>query len=434
MLELLFTRPDLAVSETEYRRLLGYPRRHEPGERPRELAAWARAWYARHGTPWIYLRESKLGLGAGAVELDGVPLRSPPLRQLLERGGAERVILLAVSAGAACEARARDLWSESKPDEYFFLETYGSAVVEHLVATSSGRICAHADATRLRALPPYSPGYTGWDVADQTVLFEVIRRGQTRPFPEPLEVLPSGMPNPKKSQLAVIGLTRQPAAHGASTVPCVGCSFAPCRYRRAPYREEELAPAPSAGTAAPDAADHREAGPGAPPALGRPPRYAINLRALQKWSRERVRLEPREDGTVRAIFRYDGTTCSNLGRPLAFEYHVSLGPAEAGRVITGASCQPAPGDEGHRFMCEFLRDPASLMAAIAAEAPLVGQPLEAVLAWRRPSAAAGCYCESDSRAHKWGIALETIHFALAQGAGATTRTSPPVFPTASHPC
>jgi hypothetical protein len=27
---------------------------------------------------------------------------------------------------------------------------------------------------------------------------------------------------------------------------------------------------------------------------------------------------------------------------------------------------------------------------------------------------AGCYCEPDSRQHKWGLVLETIHYALAR--------------------
>jgi hypothetical protein len=28
--------------------------------------------------------------------------------------------------------------------------------------------------------------------------------------------------------------------------------------------------------------------------------------------------------------------------------------------------------------------------------------------------AAGCYCESTSRDHKWGLVFETIHYALVQ--------------------
>jgi hypothetical protein len=75
---------------------------------------------------------------------------------------------------------------------------------------------------------------------------------------------------------------------------------------------------------------------------------------------------------------------------------------------------PAPGDQGHRFMCRYLTQGDGLMAAISAEQPLIGRPLADVLSWQRPSSAAGCYCEADARQHKWGLVLETIHYALSR--------------------
>ena len=56
-----------------------------------------------------------------------------------------------------------------------------------------------------------------------------------------------------------------------------------------------------------------------------------------------------------------------------------------------------------------------LMASIATrDSRLRGQPLDDVLRWSRPPVPAGCYCEADSRQHKWGLVLETIHYALAR--------------------
>jgi len=37
-----------------------------------------------------------------------------------------------------------------------------------------------------------------------------------------------------------------------------------------------------------------------------------------------------------------------------------------------------------------------------------------VIRWTRPSSPAGCYCEAESRQHKWGLVLETIHYALSR--------------------
>jgi len=238
MFEALDLRPDCRVDDAAYRRLLGYPPGHELAERARELAAGARRWFAEHARPWVYLREVAVETGGGALRLDGAAFDSPPLRELLARAGASRAALVAASAGGACETHARRLWEEGKPDEYFFLEVLGSAVVEHLVAGASGHVCDLAARDGLIAVPHYSPGYAGWNVADQHRLWALIAGDGAAPGPEPLEVLPSGMLRPKKSQLAVLGLTARTAAALAAPrlVPCQLCGFAPCQYRRAAYR------------------------------------------------------------------------------------------------------------------------------------------------------------------------------------------------------
>ena len=239
-LELLDASPAVNVAEAEYRRLLGYPPHHAPGERADELAAWARRWYAEHGRPWVYVREAELQLTPHGLRLDGMEFPSIPLHEHLQQAGASRVLLMAVSAGPGCEDHARQLWSEAKPDEYFFLEIFGSAVVEHLVATTNGRLCDLAERDGLMAAPHYSPGYTGWDVADQNKLFALIARGLTQPLPEPLEVLSSGMLRPKKSLLAVVGLVERTGGSVRRT-PCASCAFSPCQYRRSPYRHAPAA-------------------------------------------------------------------------------------------------------------------------------------------------------------------------------------------------
>jgi hypothetical protein len=123
-------------------------------------------------------------------------------------------------------------------------------------------------------------------------------------------------------------------------------------------------------------------------------------------------MEP--DGSVDAVFRYDGTTCTNMGRPLTFLYRVKLGPRAEGYPIGEQECLPAAGDDGYTHMCRFVEDADALMGAIEREKPLRGERLDAVLEWKRMSTGAGCYCEASSRDHKWGIVLETIHYALAQ--------------------
>lgn len=405
MIEIQDTSPAVTVQPEEYIRLLGYPRGWTLEGRAQELADWARDWYARHGRPWMYARGAAgIRIRGGAVFIDGAPFTSSRLVTTLAEAGADRAFVAAVSAGPELEEEAQARWRDGKPDEYFFLEVYGSAVVEHLVTMTGARLCAWADAELAAVLPHYSPGYPEWTIEEQASLLDVIRA--RCPAAVPLEVLDSGMLRPKKSLLAVFGVTRHVDRVRPLTElsPCENCSFVPCQYRRAPYRRSR----PAATSEMPGAAG-RDVDP-----LSGDAHYSVSLKALQRWSRERLTLETRHDGSVAAVFRYEGTTCTNMGRPLQFHYHVTLGRREDGYPILEQSCGPAPGDHGHLAMCRYISDREALLTAIAIEGPLHGRPLDDVVRWRRPSSPAGCYCEPDSRLHKWGLVLETIHYALAR--------------------
>jgi hypothetical protein len=407
VIEISDAAPAIDVQQAEFTRLLGYPRGWVLSGRANELAAWAREWYARHGRPWVYAREARaLHVNDAAIEIEGVAFSSARLRNTLQAAGAHGAILVAASAGQELENEAQARWRDEKPDEYFFLEVYGSAVVEHLVTMTGARLCAHADADGVAVLPHYSPGYPEWTIREQPDLLALVRHG--KPDAVPLEVLDSGMLRPKKSLLAVFGLTRhtERVRPLSGLSPCENCSFVPCQYRRSAYRR----------TPRPADPDLREMS-GAPAADDLPlalnATYSVGVKALARWSTERLSIAVRDDGSIDALFRYDGTTCMNMGRPLRFHYHVTLGSRQDGYPIREQSCGPAPGDEGHTSMCRYLSDGKEWMASIASERPLLGEPLDAVVRWARPASPAGCYCEAESRQHKWGLVLETIHYTLA---------------------
>jgi hypothetical protein len=240
-------------------------------------------------------------------------------------------------------------------------------------------------------------------------LWQLIRGDLSLPFPADLEILESGMLRPKKSLLTVFGLTRHPEKVKARLIPCENCSLPGCQYRRAAYRHHM----PQTETFAPRPNNFVEASvETAAPALDLNARYSTNARALRKWSQERLHLTIETDGSVNARFQHDGTTCSNLGQPIQYEYHVRL--QSPGYRIAEARCAPAPGDLGHTSMCEYLKDPGAFMNLVASEKPLLDRPLNDVLTWARSANPAGCHCEAESREHKWGMVFEVIHFALAQ--------------------
>jgi PAS domain-containing protein len=408
VIEIIDSSPDVNVQRAEYTRLLGYPRGFELEGRALELVECTREWFEHNGQPWVYAREvDALHTEGDAVVIDGVKFNSTRLCSTLHAAGAERAVLVAVSAGPELEEEAQARWRDGKPDEYFFLEVFGSAVVEHLVTTIGARLCAWADHDAAAVLPHYSPGYPDWTIDEQSRLLELIRR--SRRDAVRVEAMDSGMLRPKKSLLAVFGVTRHVDRVRRLTElsPCENCSFAPCQYRRAPYRRSRQTGTSELPlkTIEPDSAP-----------LTTDANYSVSLKALQRWSRERLSITPREDGRLVALFRYDGTTCTNMGRPLQFHYHVTLGPREDGYPILEQSCGPAPGDEGHMAMCRYISEREQLMTSIAIERPLHGQPLDDVIRWTRASSPAGCYCEAESRQHKWGLVLETIHYALTVGA------------------
>jgi hypothetical protein len=242
MIEFADMQPDVAVAEAEYTRLLGYPPGVVLEGRAAELAAQAGAWYARHGRPWIYARRADtLDVSASSVCIDGVAFTASRLRTMLKRTGAHQVMLVAVGAGPELEAQAAMLWRDEKPDEYFFLDVYGAAVVEHLIAGTGARLCEWAANHALAVLPHDSPGYPGWNVGEQARLLELLtitRDGHA--WPGALEALDSGALRPTKSQLAVFGVTRHADRLDGrvGTIPCVECPLEQCAYRRAPYRTD----------------------------------------------------------------------------------------------------------------------------------------------------------------------------------------------------
>jgi len=239
MLELIETNPEVNVQEPEYQRLLGLPRNYSMQGRLRELADGARQWYVGNGRPWFYARLiPALDLANGKLRVGGTEFSSKRLHDRFAEAQAESAVLVAVSAGRECEEHAQQLWRESKPDEYFFLEIFGSAVVEQLVTVASGHICGWADQNGTAVLPQYSPGYSGWDIADQPKLWNLIRQDGVPHLEGSLDVLETGMLRPKKSQLVVFGITRhlEKARSLARLIPCENCSLPKCRYRRKPYR------------------------------------------------------------------------------------------------------------------------------------------------------------------------------------------------------
>lgn len=229
LMDWLDPHPEVEVQPAAYQRLLGYPPAVVMEGRALELAQWAREWYREHGHPWIYARQAAhVSTDGAAICIEGAHFHTRLLARRFQQAAADGAILLAVGAGPELELEAQRLWSGEKPDEYYFLEVFGSAVVEQLLALAAAHLCAWAEDSHMAVLPHYSPGYPGWNVAEQPRLLELLRG------PGNLEALPSGALRPKKSQLAVFPLTRHTEGVRRLTdlAACENCTLAACQYRR----------------------------------------------------------------------------------------------------------------------------------------------------------------------------------------------------------
>ena len=68
-------------------------------------------------------------------------------------------------------------------------------------------------------------------------------------------------------------------------------------------------------------------------------------------------MDEHADGSLDAVFRYDGTTCTNMGRPLAFHYGVKLGPRAEGYPIRSSIARRRRATTGTRTCAEYIDDP-----------------------------------------------------------------------------
>jgi hypothetical protein len=404
------------VLDSEYNRLLGLPPDFIRAERVEELAQWARGWYKENGRPWVFTRlAERFEIGSNGFSVEGVRFTSDKALERLRNAKAHSCILVAVGAGVETEIEAQNRWEMEHPDEYFFLEMYGSAVVEHLLTLESAKICAWADSQGWAALPHYSPGYTGWDLSDQAALFGLVAKEGAEYLGERLQLLSSGMLRPRKSQIAIIGVTNKGdiPPEIEQLIPCEDCAFSPCAFRRAPYKWRIYVEGAGRNGNVSSATVTASPAETSPSPLSREVQYAFSEKVLDRWARERLELEEKPQGEIQARFRYEGSTCNNLGFPIQMEYRIRLSAASEGYRILETICSPAEDDEGFEKTCSYLNNLDAFSSALKNEHPLLGRSLAESPEWAPASFPSGCWCTRMDRDHKWKVVFQTLHYKLA---------------------
>lgn len=214
------------VPPDELARLLGYPPGRVLSDEASTLATEALDWYGNNGQPRVVAVEHRLEAirGDRLLLANGAMLQSVSLARHYTAAKVEGLVAVQITAGSEVDAEVGARWRRQRPDAGYFLDRLAAAVVEHLTRWTQVRLCHEQESEGMSVTSHYSPGYRGWDIDQQRVLYPLTTTGTTM-----VTLLDSGMLSPKHSMLAVYGLGPNAVT---SASPCRSCDFTPCDFRR----------------------------------------------------------------------------------------------------------------------------------------------------------------------------------------------------------
>ena len=219
----------LAIDPDEILRFQGYRRGIDrPGPDVRALFEEADALGRRLMEPravvrWSSVREA----GEDRLTLtDGPAFTIPGIASTW--GAVGEVAGAVVTIGGALEARVAELWEARELPLAAMLDSVGSGAVESLAAHVNDLLCQQGIGRGVRVTNRISPGYGGWDVTEQLLLFHFVGGA-------PIEVALNDacFMTPEKTLTLLVGAGPDARVdHDVSQ--CARCGMAGCAYRRAP--------------------------------------------------------------------------------------------------------------------------------------------------------------------------------------------------------
>ena len=174
----------------------------------------------------VYRAASVTGQGPDLIEAGGERLTIPEIGRLW--GSLEQVGAGVCTVGSAIEERVRELWDSRELPLAVMLDSVGSAAVESLAEYANDLLCQAAIAAGVKVTNRISPGYAGWDTAEQAALFRLCPGG-----PIGVALNPSCVMTPGKSISFLVGVGPEARVDHYFT-QCRRCWMPDCAYRRAP--------------------------------------------------------------------------------------------------------------------------------------------------------------------------------------------------------
>jgi len=138
-------------------------------------------------------------------------------------------------------------------------------------------------------------------------------------------------------------------------------------------------------------------------------RYAIPQTSLRRWVDERLRREPRSDGSVIYSFALSGSTCTNMGRGLEAVMTVVV---DASGIVRDAKVRPQPNDKGCDAMCAADSNGRLFLEKFGGCDEALGLTLEQAAFHNWNVEISGCFCTEGNRRHKWRNVFQALHYAV----------------------
>ena len=133
-----------------------------------------------------------------------------------------------VTIGRALEERVAALWDARELPLAAMLDSVGSGAVESLAEYVNDLLCQHGIARGVKVTNRISPGYGGWDVPEQPLLFRLVPGESIG-----VALNEACFMTPEKTITLLVGAgTEARVDHYFSQ--CARCWMAGCAYRRVP--------------------------------------------------------------------------------------------------------------------------------------------------------------------------------------------------------
>lgn len=193
-----------------------------------EVSAWLRPRFG------FVVRYGMLDAKRNTLAVTPTPQTATPtpcftLHHIIARQlqGSEAYALFVATAGMEFENFQRRLTDEGDMVRVFIANALGSVIAERCADKMEDALQTSIDKLGWHRTARFSPGYCGWHVAEQQILFSLLDTGQQRPCG--IQLTDSSLMVPIKSVSGIIGVGHS-VAHNDYT--CGLCDFQKCYKKR----------------------------------------------------------------------------------------------------------------------------------------------------------------------------------------------------------